>query len=600
MADNGCFLRIFHTPGSFGAIVKPRPGRPTGSSAIGTRIVSQSEFDTTTGNRRENGLSPAAILDAQSEIIDAIAVGSDLTQTLCSIARIIERLTPPALCTIHLIDPDGLHIRQGGAPSLPDSFNAAIDGAKIGPCAGSCGTAAWRRERVVVEDIAADPLWRDWRRHALPLGLRACWSQPVLDGDGKVLGTFALYYPDVRAPCAADLDLVERMARLVRVALVQDRREKALIGTEQKLRDYLSVSSDWLWEQDADLRLTFASSNALGIDTDAMIGKTTWELVRKGMVPDEAALYEADLNARRPFRNLRIRQPDMDGNLHYLNVNGMPIYDEAGTFRGYRGTAQDISKQVAAEAEILRSRLEAESANRAKTEFLANISHELRTPLNAILGFSEIMEGQLLGSLSERYQAYAADIHRSGQYLHGLVTDILDLSRIEMNQVHLDEEEVEVGELIESSVAMLRMRADEQAVHLAAHVPAGLPRVRCDRLRLKQSLINLMANAIKFTPKYGSVTVAARREGNGEVVGLALSVVDTGIGMRPEDIPTALEPFRQIEPQINRRHEGVGLGLALTKALVEEHGGRLELTSQLGAGTTATIHLPAERIVVSD
>ncbi|HEX4507401.1 MAG TPA: ATP-binding protein [Alphaproteobacteria bacterium] len=553
--------------------------------------MSQSNFDPT--KRRGDGLSPTAILDAQSEIIDAIAAGSELISTLRSIALIVERLTPPALCTIHLLDPDGVHIRQGGAPSLPDSYNAVIDGAEIGPCAGSCGTAAWRRERVIVEDIATDPLWDGWRKHTLPLGLRACWSQPVLGRDGEVLGTFALYYPDVRAPCAADLDLVERLARLVRVALAQDRREKVLIETEQKLRDYIAISSDWMWEQDAEQRLTFASSNVIGIDTDAMLGKPSWELVTQGLAPEEIAGFAADLAARRPFRNLRLQQPDIGGRLHHLNVNGMPIYDAEGTFRGYRGTAQDISKQVAAEAEIRRARMEAEGANRAKTEFLANISHELRTPLNAILGFSEIMEGQLLGSLSERYQAYAADIHKSGQYLHGLVTNILDLSRIEMNQVRLDEEEIEVGELIESSVAMLRMRADEQAVRLATEVMAGLPRVRCDRLRLKQALINLMANAIKFTPKYGNVTVSVRHAEEG----LALSVIDTGIGMRPEDIPTALEPFRQIEPQINRRHEGVGLGLALTKALVERHGGRLELTSALGEGTTATIHLPADRVV---
>ncbi len=511
------------------------------------------------------------------------------------VALIIERLIPPAICTIHLLDPDGVHLRQGGAPSLPAGFNAVIDGAVIGPSAGSCGTAAWRRERVIVQDIASDPLWDDYRAHALPLGLRACWSQPIFDDAGGVLGTFALYYPDTRAPGDADLELVDRMARLVRVALVHDRREKALIETEQKLRDYLAVSSDWLWEQDAERRLTFASSNAIGIDTDALLGKPSWDLVTRGMTDAQVAAYDEALTAQRPFRNLRVRQPDAAGRIHYLNVNGMPIHDSRGQFRGYRGTAQDVSKQVAAEAESLRSRLEAESANRAKTEFLANISHELRTPLNAILGFSEIMEGALLGPLSERYQQYAADIHKSGQYLHGLVTNILDLSRIEMNQVHLDEEEVEVAELIEGSVAMLRMRAEEQAVRLTAEVALGLPRIRCDRLRLKQALVNLVANAIKFTPKYGHVDISVQIDGDG----VALSVSDTGIGMRPEDIPRALEPFRQIEPQLNRRHDGVGLGLALTKSLVERHDGWLELTSALGVGTTATIHLPVERVMAS-
>jgi len=541
-------------------------------------------------------LSASAIADAQSEIIDAIATGTELGTTLCNVARIIERLTPPAICTVHLLDPDGLHLRQGGAPSLPDSFNALIDGAEIGPCAGSCGTAAYRRERVIVEDIATDPLWENHRARALPLGLRACWSQPIIDETGTVLGTFALYYPEVKAPCDADLALVDRMTRLVRVALIQDRREKVLIETEQKLRDYLAVSSDWLWEQDAERRLTFASSNAIGIDTDALIGKVTWETITKYMTDEQIAIYDADISAERQFRNLRVELPAGDGRIHYLNVSAKPIYDTAGRFRGYRGTAQNISKQVAAEAESLRCRLEAESANRAKTEFLANISQELRTPLNAILGFSEIMEGALLGPLSERYRHYAADIHKSGQYLHGLVTNILDLSRIEMNQVHLDEEAVEVTELIESSISMLRIRAEEQSILLEAEPMPGLPQVRCDRLRLKQALINLVSNAVKFTPRYGRVSVSARMDGDG----LALSVRDTGIGMRPEDIPRALEAFRQIEPQLNRRHDGVGLGLALTKALVERHGGRLQLTSAPGAGTTATIHLPAERVVVSE
>lgn len=538
-------------------------------------------------------LSPAAILDAQGEIIDAIASGTELHATLNTVALIIERLTPPAICTIHLLDPDGLHLRQGGAPSLPDSYNRVIDGAEIGPFAGSCGTAAFLRRLVIVEDIDSDPLWDDYRAYAAPLGLRACWSQPIFDDAGTVLGTFALYYRQAKSPDPVELELVDRMARLVRVALVQDRREKALIETDQKLRDYLAVSSDWLWEQDAEAQLTFASSNGVRVDAGSLGGKSPMNMTPHGMTAVEVEAYRADLQAGRPFRNLRVEQMGRTGELHYLNVSGMPIHDANGQFRGYRGTAHDVTKQVAAEEESLRARVEAQDANRAKTEFLANISHELRTPLNAILGFSEIMEGALLGPLSDRYRQYAADIHQSGQYLHGLVTNILDLSRIEMGRVQLEEEVVRISELIDSSVNMLRMRADEEAVRLKADPLPDLPPVRCDRLRLQQALINLVTNAVKFTPKYGQVTVSARLTEDG----IALSVADTGIGMRPEDIPRSLEAFRQIEPQLSRRHDGVGLGLALTKSLVELHGGHLELTSVLGEGTTATIHLPAERIV---
>ena len=539
----------------------------------------------------EPRLLAQAILDAQSEIIDAIAAGTELRQTLRRVALIIEQLTQPAICSIHLLDGAGGHLRNGGCPSLPSSYNELIDGMAIGPCAGSCGAAAYRGTRVIVEDIGTDPLWADYRQYALPLGLRACWSQPIMDESGTVLGTLALYYRERRAPCDADLDLVDRMARLVRVALVQDRKEKALIETEQKLRDYLAVSSDWLWEQDADRRLIFASSNQVGIDT-AAAGQMSWDIIAKSMSAAEIAAYDADMTAERPFRDMRVIQPGLDGGIRYVNVSGKPIYDANGTFRGYRGTAHDISKQVAAEAESMRSMLEAEDANRAKTEFLANISHELRTPLNAILGFSEIMESALLGPLPERYRQYAADIHASGQYLHGLVTNILDLSRIEMGRVELEDTTVDVAALIDSTLHMLRMRAAEQEIRLETTLAPNLPPVRADRLRLQQSLINLVTNAVKFTPKFGRVTVSAQMADEG----LTLSVADTGIGMRPEDIPRAMEAFRQIEPQINRHHDGVGLGLALTKSLVELHGGWLELTSALNHGTTATIHLPAARL----
>ena len=282
--------------------------------------------------------------------------------------------------------------------------------------------------------------------------------------------------------------------------------------------------------------------------------------------------------------------------MHFLNVNAMPIFDLDGRYCGYRGIAQDISRQVAAEVESQRLRIEAQDANRAKTEFLANISHELRTPLNAILGFSEIMQGELLGPLSERYRQYAEDIHVSGQHLHSLVTDILNLSRIEMGRIELEEEVVGLIHLIQGCISMLSMRAREQGVHLLAELSTDDLLVRCDRLRVMQALLNLVSNAVKFTPKFGTVTVRSKVTPDG----IALSVTDTGIGMRPEDIPRALEPFRQIDPQYVRNHDGVGLGLALTKSLVELHGGRLEIISAPGQGTTAIIHLPLSRIVAGE
>jgi PAS domain S-box-containing protein len=540
---------------------------------------------------RMTGLSE--LLEAQNEVIDAIARCDDLHQTLCCIATIVERLLPETTCSILVLDSSGERLRHGGAPSLPDWYNSTIDGMTIGPQAGSCGTAAFRRERVIVEDIETDPLWRDYRHLVRPLGFRACWSQPILDEKQALLGTFALYCRESRAPGACDLALIDGLGRLVRVAMVQNRREKALQETEQRLRDYVSVASDWLWEQDADHRLTFLSRNAGALDSRTLLGKLSWQAFFDGVDPATLNALQEHLAARKPFRDFHVVRRGANGRIHALNISGMPIYDEDGAFCGYRGVAQDVSKQATAENASRAAKLQAVEANRAKTEFLANISHELRTPLNAILGFSEIMKEAMLGPISPRYQEYATDIHNSGQYLDGLVTNLLDLSRIEMGRVDLSEDVVDIATVIDHGFRLLKMRAEEQGIDLVVETPPDGLMVRCDKLRIKQALVNLLSNAVKFTPRGGFIKISAELA----PCGLAIRVRDNGIGMRPDDIAIAVEPFRQIDPLLSRRFGGVGLGLALAKSLVELHGGRLELESAVAAGTVATIYLPTARVL---
>jgi signal transduction histidine kinase len=223
------------------------------------------------------------------------------------------------------------------------------------------------------------------------------------------------------------------------------------------------------------------------------------------------------------------------------------------------------------------------------------MSHELRTPLNAIIGFSEVLEGGLAGPLEAKQRDYVGDIRNAGAHLLSLVNDILDLSKLDAVQVQLDEAEVELASLIADALAMVRLRAGEAGLRLGQDLAPGLPRVLLDSRRLRQVLLNLLSNAIKFTPAGGQVTVSACRcEG-----GIALMVSDTGIGMAAEDIPLALERFGQIDRSLSRRFEGTGLGLPLSKQLVELHGGRLEIESAAGGGTTVTVLLPAHRIVAA-
>jgi signal transduction histidine kinase len=223
------------------------------------------------------------------------------------------------------------------------------------------------------------------------------------------------------------------------------------------------------------------------------------------------------------------------------------------------------------------------------------MSHELRTPLNAIIGFAEIIKEQLFGKAGQpQYVEYANDIYDSGELLLSLINDILDMSKIEVGKRALVEATLDVERIVQSVVRLVASRAKLSKQHLVINVPKDLAALRGEEKALKQILTNLLTNAIKFTPEGGNVTLAARIDDFGR---MCIEIKDTGIGIAPEDIPLALAPFGQIESALSRKHQGTGLGLPLTKALVELHGGVLDLQSQLGSGTTVTAIFPANRVV---
>ena len=238
--------------------------------------------------------------------------------------------------------------------------------------------------------------------------------------------------------------------------------------------------------------------------------------------------------------------------------------------------------------------VDAQASDRAKSEFLANMSHELRTPLNAILGFSEIMRNEMLGSLgSDQYREYIQDIHESGTYLLDVINDILDISKVETGNLELSEDETDPGEVITKSVRLVKERARQKCIKVEFEDEAGAPVLFADERLLKQSVVNLLSNAIKFTPEEGRVVVRMARLEDG---GLAIAVADTGIGISEDDFATVLSPFGQVESAYSGTYEGTGLGLPITKALTELHGGELALESALGVGTTVSLQFPKERV----
>ena len=242
---------------------------------------------------------------------------------------------------------------------------------------------------------------------------------------------------------------------------------------------------------------------------------------------------------------------------------------------------------------LLRARDDAQAANKAKSAFLAMMSHELRTPLNAIMGFSEVIQGETFGPVgTPRYIEYAGNIYGAGKHLLTLINDILDLSKVESGKEELLEEELDIEDLSGAVLKLVAARAERGGISMPIELAPGLPTLLADERKLKQILVNILSNAIKFTPAGGEVRFKVGCASDG---GYLFEVTDTGIGMAPEDIPKALSPFGQIGGVLSRTHEGTGLGLPLTKALTELHGSTLEIQSAVEQGTRVRIRFPAAR-----
>ncbi len=258
----------------------------------------------------------------------------------------------------------------------------------------------------------------------------------------------------------------------------------------------------------------------------------------------------------------------------------------------YAQRAVGVQRLLRQEAETARQA--AELAIRTKSEFLANMSHELRSPLNAIIGFAEIMKDELFGPIGRpQYAEYCEDIHASGTHLLEIINDILDLSKMEAGKLQLNEETVDIRDMIESCVRLMRVRAQEVSVALETKIEPDLPRVCVDPRKMKQILLNLLSNAVKFTPEGGRVETSARLANGGRFV---LEIADTGIGIATEHVETAMSAFGQVDSSLTRKHQGTGLGLSLTEALVELHGGEFQLESAVNVGTRAIVTLPSHRV----
>jgi len=417
--------------------------------------------------------------------------------------------------------------------------------------------------------------------------------------------------------------VAERTMELVRAGEKQQEMIEELELTEEELRhqnDELAQHEEKLRRANDELRALVEASPLAIVGYDAagnvvswhggaeqLFGWTSDEVVGRALdhVPPDKIdelhqLRERVLGNGDSLTELETVRQRKDGSRVEVSISTARLHDPAGRLSGVVAVYSDITERRRAAANQ-RAREVAEAANRAKSQFLANMSHELRTPLNAIIGFSELLEDQAYGDLNERQHKYVTNILSSGRHLLQLVNDILDLAKVEAGRLVVEASEFSVATALEEVQRIVEPLALAKRIALTVESSDDLPRLIADRPKVKQILYNLVSNAVKFTPEGGRVNIAARAVGQRpdlllppewQAEGIVISVVDTGIGIGPEDLERVFLEFEQLDSSYARQQEGTGLGLALTRRLVELHGGRVWVESEVGRGSRFSFVLP--------
>ncbi|HEX6121209.1 MAG TPA: ATP-binding protein, partial [Dongiaceae bacterium] len=537
--------------------------------------------------------------DAGTSTVELVGMSQDITQQIAADAMLREsevklrrahRLARLCYWTYDPVASGGSLAFSGDAEEILGAPAEALDSAASSPLIAMAHPED--RDRILAE-------WRTFV--ASP---EASWTFEYrlcrADGEIRDVSVSAEKVVTDRGPLGQVIGVVQDITD-------RKRSERAMARNETLLRHAhrLSRVGYWVWEprdleQSPDrgwLHVSTELGDILGVKPEEVPLEET-DLVRKFAHPGDLAQAMAgveDFVKRAADRySVQFRAVLADRSIAHLHMEAERLRDPQGRILYAIGVVQDVTEQREREIELLTAKRTAEIASRTKTQFLANMSHELRTPLNAVIGFSQLIRDQAFGQIAERYVNYAGDINSSGKLLLALINDILDMSRIEAGQHKLMEEVISVDSAISDCVRMVTSKAADGGVRLIVENKGPLPAVRADERALKQVLLNILSNAVKFTPQGGSVTVAGEAMAGGT---LDIRISDSGIGIAEEVIKDLFLPFRQADASISRRFGGSGLGLAISKKLMELHGGEIAVESHPGRGTRVTLRLPPERVV---
>ncbi len=544
-------------------------------------------------------------------VATSIALGEPALDVAKRALEEISRLVPDSRVTCWLRSSKGKFVAvcSVAPPTMP-----AITGQNVNL---DFSNVLWHPGTLIVEDCATDSRTQAMAEHFSHLGTRAIVQAPMFKA-GNTFGSLTFGSPVPRKWTDFECGLLQQVADTIAIGLLKERAEKkrgeaeqALRESEARFRDLTHLSSDWFWEQDRDFRFTLVSEGLRRSTKQApehYLGKPRWELTSAPSDDPDWSRHKTMLAEHRPFHDLVVELMLSDGSIRVISSNGAPRFDEQGEFAGYRGVSRDITDKVRDEqelrrhrdhlqelveertAELLKAKEAAEAASRAKSQFLANMSHELRTPMNGILGMIELLLDTQLG---EQQRLFAGTAHSSAEALLKIIADILEFSRIEAGKLQLQAIDFNLRELLENLTTLLAGQARSKKLSLTSRIGESVPAiVHGDPMRIRQILVNLLANAIKFTER-GEVSLEVTREENEapSACTLRFSVHDTGVGIAPEAQARIFGAFEQAHGSSNRKYGGTGLGLAIARQLAEMMGGALGVVSAPGSGSTFTLML---------
>jgi PAS domain S-box-containing protein len=379
----------------------------------------------------------------------------------------------------------------------------------------------------------------------------------------------------------------------------QQRAVQALSEAEKKYQTIVENAAGGIYQITAEGQILSANpalARLLGYATPAELKYNVIDINALCLKPEDRNKYKNNLEQVGFVRNMETQFWRKDGSKIWVNENARAVRDDEGQIIYYEGSIEDITQRKEAIDGLKEAKMQSDLANRAKSEFLANMSHELRTPLNSIIGFSEIIKSEALGAVGQSaYKDYAGEIFNSGKNLLSIINEILDISKIEAGDRQLNETVVNLEKVVISCVELMRTKADDAQLEVITKINAKtVPHIIAEELAFKQMLLNILSNAIKFTPENGQIIIEAERDNrSGD---LRLSITDTGVGIEDDEISKALSAFGQVDNSLSRSNSGTGLGLTIVNALIKLHGGRLDVVSQKGFGTTVTLVVPVSRI----